>query len=50
MSSLDESKCMHSIKYIAIEEKVSAFVSLLYNRTKPLPVYPKHCHVPKHCH
>ncbi len=38
MSSLGQSKRRRSIKFIAIEEKVVAFVSLLRNRTKPLPV------------
>jgi len=37
-SSLGKSKHKRSIKYIAIEEKAVAFVSLLCNRTKPLPV------------
>ncbi len=38
MSSLGKSKRKRPIKYIAIEEKVVAFVYLLHNRTKPLPV------------
>ncbi len=38
MSSLGQSKHKRSIKFIAIEEKIVAFVSLLRNRTKPLPV------------
>ena len=39
MNYSGDSKRKPSVKYIAIEEKVAAFVNLLRNRTKPLPVH-----------
>ena len=38
LSSSGDTKRKRSVKYSAIEQKVIAFVSLLHNRTKPLPV------------
>ena len=38
LSYSGDTKCKRLVKYSAIEEKVVAFISLLRNRTKPLPV------------
>ena len=38
LTSTGELKCKHTVKYSIIEEKVVAFVILLRNRSKPLPI------------